>query len=212
MQPKNVLNHAMPRIQAPALTDITAILRPLNVSLSRNFHAVVMEKKTVPRCTAKMAFVRPVLQVTALREKFATLTRHLLLPLKTFVFTDARPHTNLSAPTIKFATRNKIVLRHAMLLIQVLVQTGITAIQRLQNVSLSRNFHAVVTAKKTVPQCTAKMAFVRPVLQVTALKERYAMLTRYLFKIPKTSVFTGARLHTNLSVPTLNTVMQLKNV
>jgi hypothetical protein len=182
------------------------------VSPSKIFPAQVMEKKTVLQCTAKMTFAITAHQVTALREKFATLTRHLLPTHKTSVFMDARLHTNLSAPTIKFATRNKIVLRHAMLLIQSLVQTDFTVIQRLQNVSLSRNFHAVVTVKKTVPQCTVKMAFVRPVLQVTALKERYAMLTRYLFKIPKTSVFTGARLHTNLNVPTLNTVMQLKNV
>jgi hypothetical protein len=136
-----------------------------------------MEKKTVLRCTAKMAFVRPVLQVTALKEKFATLTRHLLPTLKTSVFTGARPHTNLSAPTIKFVTQNKNVSSHVMLLIQAPALTDFTAILRLQNVSLSRNFHAVVTVKKTVPQCTAKMAFAIPAHQVIVSKEKFVTLT-----------------------------------
>jgi hypothetical protein len=167
----------MLQIQVLAPMDIIAILKPLSVSPSKVFLAQVMEKKTVPRCTAKMAFVITAHQVTALRERCATLTRHLLPTLKTSVFMDARLHTNLSAPTIKFVTRNKNVSSHAMLLIQAPALTDFTAIQRLQNVSLSRNFHAVVTVKKTVPQCTAKMAFAIPAHQVIVSKEKFVTLT-----------------------------------
>jgi hypothetical protein len=160
--------------------------------LALTFHVQEMVKKTVPRCTAKMKFVRPAHLVIALREKFAILTKHPFQTLKISVSMVVSHLTFLSAQTHSIAMQPKNVLNHVMPRIQAPALTDITATLRLLNVSLSRNFHAVVMEKRTVLRCTAKMAFAIPVLQVIVSKEKFVTLTLLVFQTLKNSVFTDA--------------------